>query len=113
MNRPEHIELMHSVLDGEATPAQEQELNRLLATDRLASRRFEELRRLFGILGRVPAADPPEDLVDLVMAKVRLRQTQPDSRRQPFAHSGVIAAESVAARNPSPGILAGVRRLSR
>src|SRR5512146_200054 len=84
MNRPELIELMHSVLDGEANPEQEQELNRLLAKDRLASHDFEELRQLFGILGRVPAAHPPEDLSDLVMAKVRLRQPQPDSRRQPF-----------------------------
>jgi len=113
MNQTEHIELMHAVLDGEATPEQEQALNGLLAKDPVVRGHFEELRRLFTILGRVSAALPPENLVDSVTAEVRMRLAQRDPRHQPFERSGVLATESVEARDPVPGISAGVHRVSR
>ena len=75
MNHLKQIELMHAVLDGEATPGEALELERLLAADPVARAQFEELRRLFDGLAAVPKEYPPEGLVAAVLAKV------PDSTR--------------------------------
>ena len=58
MNISELDRLMHTVLDGEATPAEAAELDRQLAADPAARQRFDDLKRLFdggfsaGRLGR-------------------------------------------------------------
>ena len=54
MTHPEHIQLMHLVLDGEATPGEAQELARLLAADPAARAQYDELQRLFDGLKSVP-----------------------------------------------------------
>src|SRR5258706_15913385 len=65
-----HIdELMHAVLDGEASEPQSRELERALSADPAARARFEELKRLFHALEGVPEATPPADIVDRILAR--------------------------------------------
>jgi anti-sigma factor RsiW len=63
MNISELDQLMHAVLDGEATPAEASELDRQLAADPAARERFDDLKWLFDGFRRVPKAFPPEGLV--------------------------------------------------
>ena len=65
-------ELMHRVLDCEATDAQAQHLQQILAADSTARAEFDTLQRLFSALGRVPQRQPPEGLVATVMAAVEV-----------------------------------------
>ena len=59
MSQSQLVELMHVVLDGEATPAQAAELERRLDSDATARAQYEELRCLFDGLSRVRQAFPP------------------------------------------------------
>ncbi len=68
MKPSELTELMHAVLDGEATAAETRELERHLAADPEARAEFDSLRALFDELKGVPQAFPPEGLVASVMA---------------------------------------------
>ncbi|MEK7752731.1 MAG: hypothetical protein AAB654_12495, partial [Acidobacteriota bacterium] len=113
MKQTEHIELMHIVLDGEASAEQKQELDRLLAADQGLRGQFEQLSRLFSTLGGAPEVRAPEGLVDLIMAKIPLQQVRREGWRQPFWRSGVIAASSAETRDLNPGIRARVHRVSR
>jgi hypothetical protein len=96
-------ELMHLVLDGEATPAESRELEQRLSTDASARTRFDELRYLFDGLSQVPQAFPPEGLIASVLANI------PQNRRhfipgdQLFAAPGVLEASSRKARGKGPG----------
>src|SRR5258708_8694178 len=99
----ERTELMHGVLDGEATPDEARELDRLLATNPAARAQFEELRSLFDALSRVPKAFPPEGLVAAVMASVPRRPAPAEDSAQLFAQSRVISQSSMEAREASPG----------
>lgn len=60
--------LMHSVLDGEATPDEAADLERQLAASPAARTEFEQLRHLFDDLARVPRQHPPEGLVASLQA---------------------------------------------
>jgi anti-sigma factor RsiW len=51
-------ELMHAVLDGEATPGEASQLERLLAADPVARTQFEELRKVFDALSALPKEFP-------------------------------------------------------
>jgi hypothetical protein len=53
MNPSELTALMHAVLDGEATPGETRELDRILAADPSAKAEFYELQLLFDDLGRI------------------------------------------------------------
>ena len=64
MNQTETNRLMNAVLDGEATAEQNRVLETLLGADPALRVQFEELRNMMAMLGRVPAMQPPEDLVD-------------------------------------------------
>ncbi|HET8830466.1 MAG TPA: hypothetical protein VFN86_00230, partial [Casimicrobiaceae bacterium] len=70
MNFSHTDELMHLVLDGEATPAESRELEQRLSTDASARARFDELRYVFDGLGQVPQAFPPEGLIASVLANI-------------------------------------------
>jgi len=96
-------ELMHTVLDGEATPDQAKELDRHLAADPVARDEFEELRRLFDGLSQVPQVYPPEGLVASVMAGVSQQRTAGDDFRQPFAPARVIGSDSREDPDSVPG----------
>ncbi len=68
MNKPAATDLMHAVLDGEATPEQIRDLDLLLARDPAARAEFDELRALFDDLARVPQPEPPENLQQRILA---------------------------------------------
>src|SRR4030081_2620625 len=95
--------LMHAVLDGEATPDEALELDRLLGADPAARAEFEDLKSLFEGFRRVPKAFPPEGLVAAVMASVPRRPAPADHSHQLFVQSGVISQSSMDARDVSPG----------
>ncbi|MES2960709.1 MAG: hypothetical protein V4792_21140 [Pseudomonadota bacterium] len=67
-------ELMHTVLDGEASEAQEQALQQLLSQDSSARAEYARVSQLFTDLGQVPQRHPPEGLVAAVMAAVDRNQ---------------------------------------
>ncbi len=112
MSQSEHIQLIHAVLDNEASPQEKQDLERLMASDSGVRQQFESMQHLFTVIGQVPEATPPTGLIDLTMAKIPLRQARPGRWRQPFWRSRVLVTESVEARSPSPGITARVHRAS-
>ena len=84
MNPKELAELMHAVLDGEATAAQKRALERQLASDPAARSEFDALRGIFSELEALPPADPPEGLVAAVMAELpaRLETVERKPRRE-------------------------------
>ena len=82
MNETQTEELMHAVLDGEATEPETRELERLLAADATARARFEELKRLFNALEGVPEATPPAAIVERILAQTRMPAARQAERDQ-------------------------------
>lgn len=78
MNDP--VELMHAVLDGEASAADAERLERLLDADPAARARFESLRELHERLERIPALEPPANLATMTVARIRLPKPAPGAR---------------------------------
>ncbi len=113
MKNLERTRLMHAVLDGEATPDEALELERLLGADPAARTEFEDLKSLFDGLRRVPKAFPPEGLVAAVMASIPRRPAPPDYSSQLFSKSGVISQSSMEARGANPGKSAKVHQVSQ
>lgn len=70
MNDP--VELMHAVLDGEASAADTERLERLLDADPAARAHFESLRELHQLLDRVPSVEPPAGLDAVIVARIHL-----------------------------------------
>lgn len=66
----DHTELMHAVLDGEASPEEIAELERELGSDPDARARFEALRELHELLEGMPTLDPPPELAGQVLARL-------------------------------------------
>src|SRR5260370_20607008 len=64
MDSRHHLPLMFVVLDGEATPDEVGELERLIAVDGGARAEYEAQRRFFAQLQRVFMLDPPSGLAD-------------------------------------------------
>ncbi|MGE5089071.1 MAG: anti-sigma factor family protein, partial [Candidatus Levyibacteriota bacterium] len=111
MNKTSLTELMHLVLDGEATDEEARELEQHLAADAGARARFGELQRLFAGLGAIPQAFPPEGLVASVMANIP--QNRPPARRssQLLADPGVIGPDTMQIRGAGHGRTKGSRSL--
>ena len=63
--------LADRVLDGEASPEERAELERLVARDSKARALVAERRSLFETLRRVPKRVPPDDLGDSILAAIR------------------------------------------
>jgi len=63
--------LADRVLDGEASPEERAELERLVAGDSKARALVTERRSLFETLRRVPKREPPDDLGDSILAAIR------------------------------------------
>jgi hypothetical protein len=85
MNTSTTTELMHTVLDGEATPDEVRELDLRLASDAAARTEFSQLRSLFDDLGRVPPRLPPEDLQARLLSQAN----------QPLAAPRVIGSSTL------------------
>jgi hypothetical protein len=66
-------DLLHRVIDGEATLDETRRLDEALRLDPPARERYEDLRRLQGAIDSVPRVDPPAGLLQAVMNVVRLR----------------------------------------
>src|SRR5258706_12591741 len=82
-------QLMHLVLDGEATAEEGRELESLLAADPVAMRRFVELKALFEELSHVPRQSPPPALIERIhfhtnqlFDKLRVSTKRPDYSQQ-------------------------------
>ena len=92
MNAASVTRLMHAVLDGEATPDEARDLDRLLEADQALRERFGEWRAIFEAMGRVSPAYPPEGLVAAVMANIPQFPARPGSQLP--AHSPVFGVTS-------------------
>jgi anti-sigma factor RsiW len=68
--KPEHQQLMHEVLDGEASADDVRVLEAVLAADPAARTEYEQLQRLFAGLNSPRNAALPEDLVAGVLDKM-------------------------------------------
>jgi anti-sigma factor RsiW len=95
---------MDAVLDGEATPSEVRELDRLLAIDSAARTEFAQLKKVFEALREVPQAFPPEGLVAAVLANIPQNPVSHGTRDQLSSRSRVIgSARKLEARGKSPG----------
>ncbi len=113
MNHDETIQLMHAVLDGEATADESRALDRILAAEPALRAEYDELRRLFDGLSVVPKAFAPEGLVASVMAQIPERREEPGRFRQLFSRPRVIRQTSSAAPETTRGKSARVHRASQ
>ena len=66
-------ELIHAVLDGEASDAEVRELEMRLAADPAARAEFEDWQRLFEALDAVPKEHVPEGLVASIVSAITER----------------------------------------
>ena len=83
-------ELMHAVLDGEASAAEVHELERRLAADPAARAEFDDWQRLFHALGEVAQEHAPEGLVASVTAALPSPPRTAGDRGQPFPDRRVL-----------------------
>jgi anti-sigma factor RsiW len=90
MKHSEATELMHAVLDGEASAEESRTLQRLLDSDADARAEFAALERLFKVLHSVPQQYPPEGLVAAVTAALPRETKRHAVSRQPLAGSRVV-----------------------
>ena len=98
---PKHsqlTELMHAVLDGEASDHDVRQLELHLATDSEACAEFEEWKCLFSALAEMPKEHVPEGLVASVRAAApaaRRDDHQPFSRRRVLGDTSARPSRSV------------------
>src|SRR5512132_2203326 len=111
MNHAQLVELMHAVLDGEATSDERRELEARLARDATARAQYDELRLLFDGLRHVPQPYAPEGLVASVMDAVPSRRPPRPDAGQLFSSSGVFEANLKKARGRSSGDRAPIHRV--
>ena len=110
MKHSQLVELMHAVLDGEATPDERRTLEERLSRDATARAEYDELRHLFDGLRAVAQPFPPEGLLAAVMEGA----PQPRAgrhRHQLFSPSGVFEANLKKARGRGPGEGATIHRV--
>ena len=110
MNPTELVELMHTVLDGEATEAQKRALERQLASDPRARAEFDALRVLFSEIRALPPAHPPEGLAAAVMAD--LPSVQLSSSSRVIGGTSEPPYTNAASRSPRSWPFPGSRRMS-
>ena len=90
---PKHsplTELMHAVLDREASAAEVHELERRLDADPAARAEFDDWQRLFHALGEVAQEHAPESLVASVTSALPSPRRSADDRGQPFPDRRVL-----------------------
>jgi hypothetical protein len=74
MNDDRSIELIHGALDGELSASEQEELAARLQSDPALKSLMDDMRKLSGVLDRVPQANPPPGLRSRIMASVRPRK---------------------------------------
>jgi len=100
LKHPPLAELMHAVLDGEASDAEARELEVRLAADPAARAEFEELKRLFEALAAVPKEHVPEGLVASITSA--LPQAPGNATIQPFPARRVLGHTSFGISSRAP-----------
>src|SRR5436190_14875226 len=95
-------ELMHAVLDGEASDAEARELEVRLAADPAARAEFGDWKRLFGALGAVPKEHVPEGLVASIAAAMPETPGARGAASQPFPGRRVLGQTLFGKSNPDP-----------
>ena len=103
MNDRERARLMDAVLDGEATPAETRNLDRLLASDSTARDQFEQLKKVFEALRGMPAAFPPEGMVAAILANIPQNRSAQVPGDQLSSRSRVIGTDTKEVRGTIPG----------
>jgi len=83
-------ELIHAVLDGEASNAEARELETRLAADPAARAEFEDWKRLFEALDAVPQEHAPEGLVASITSAMPEAPGAADAASQPFPGRRVL-----------------------
>jgi len=99
--QPSTLELMHAVLDGEATAEESRMLDRLLAADPAAQAEFDALGRLFKALDEVPPQYPPEGLVAAVATALPPGLARSGEAPQLSRPLRVVASTSSQSRGPA------------
>jgi len=85
VNQPTELtELMHAVLDGEASESEARQLELRLAADPAARAEFDEWQGLFQALREMPKEYPAEGLVAAVSAALPTPPARSSARSQPF-----------------------------
>ena len=85
-------ELMHGVLDGEASDAQARQLQQLLAGDAQLREEYDALQGLFSALRQVPQREPPAGLAASVISALDARQISLQPQHQLSSRPRVISA---------------------
>lgn len=80
---PKIDELLNSFIDGELTPRQHTEVQRLITNDPEVARRLQELQNCKTLFGSLPGAEAPAGTAEQVMASLE-RRTLLDQK--PFSH---------------------------
>jgi len=83
-------ELMHAVLDGEASNAEARELETRLAADPAARAEFEDWKRLFEALDAMPKEHAPEGLVASIASAMPQAPGASGAASQPFPDPRVL-----------------------
>ncbi len=83
-------ELIHAVLDGEASDAEVRELEMRLAADPAARAEYEEWKRLFEALDAMPKEHAPEGLVASINSAMPEAPGAPGAASQPFPARRVL-----------------------
>lgn len=64
-------DLIHRDLDGELTPIEKNELNRVLDTDQTAKRLYAELQNAHAVMSSLPEVNPLRDMKIAVMSQIK------------------------------------------
>ena len=108
--KPEDLQLMHEVLDGEASADDARVLNRLLAADPDARAEYEELRRLFEGLNSIRTTAPPDGLIAGVLAQMPRRHPRRHRLRQLSSRWRVLISDSNRLRDKTPNRVTRTQR---
>ena len=106
----EHLQLMHEVLDGEASEDDARELDRLLTIDPEAHAEYEKLQCFFDSLNAMPKAVPPEGLLAEIMAKMPRQHKKTHRLRQLSLPWRVLLPDSTRTRGRTPRKAARTQR---
>jgi hypothetical protein len=92
MNKTDHEERMQRVLDGVATAAEEAQLQAALEGSPELRSRYDELKRVFGLLESVSDVDPPPEAAREVILDFRARRAQQGRNLRQASQGGWMAA---------------------
>ncbi len=112
MVEEKYYELMNKLIDGESSPAEEEELRRYLDRNPEAQTAYRELLSLTENLNRTEEVEPPPALMSDIMSGIRKRSHPAPARYNGFiAYIGLIFSRNPVIRygiSFATGLLAGI-----